>query len=259
MSAPREAVILAGGRGTRLAGVVDDRPKPLAEVAGRPFLEWLLLALRARGVARAHLLGGHLGERLAAWAGPAADRLGMRIEVTLEPEPLGTAGALRHALPGLDGDPLLVANGDSLCPLPLTDLAELHRRTGAAAALVAVRVPDASRYGTLVLDAGGRVAEFREKDPAGRPGLVSGGVALLARRVVERIPAGRPVSLEREVLPALAARGELVALPVEGRLLDIGTPESLREAEVVLPELAAEVAGVQVRPPGADQSLGVTR
>ncbi len=256
MTAPRAAAILAGGKGTRLAGVVDDRPKPLAEVAGRPFLEWLLLALRARGVRRAHLLGGHQGARLAAWAEEVGERLGLALSVTVEPRPLGTGGALRLALDALAGDPLLVLNGDSLCPLPLAALAERHRAAGATATLLAVRVPDAGRFGTLALDAGGRVREFREKDPAGGPGLVSGGVYLLARRLVEEIPAGRAVSLEREILPGLAARGELVALPVAGRLLDIGTPDSFREAETLLPELAAEAAGVQVPPVRADQAGG---
>ena len=256
MTAPRTAVILAGGKGTRLAGVVDDRPKPLAEVAGRPFLEWLLLALRAHGVRRAHLLGGHLGDRLAAWARETGPRLGVALSVTVEPEPLGTGGALRLALEEVADDPLLVANGDSLCPLPLTALAERHRATGAAATLLAVEVPDAARFGTLVLDGEGRVREFREKDPAGGTGLVNGGVYLLARRVVEEIPAARPVSLEREILPVLAARGTLFGLPVAGRLLDIGTPPSLREAERLAPELAAEAAGVQVPPVRADQTGG---
>ncbi len=256
MTVPGTAVILAGGKGTRLAGIVDDRPKPLAEVAGRPFLEWLLLALRARGIRRAHLLGGHLGDRLAAWASGAGERLGVALAVTVEPEPLGTGGALRLALEEVAGDPLLVLNGDSLCPLPLAALAERHRASGAAATLLAVRVPDASRFGTLVLDERDRVREFREKDPMGGPGLVNGGVYLLARRVVEEIPPARAVSLEREILPALAARGALAALPVAGRLLDIGTPASFREAERLAPELAAEAAGVQVPPVRADQTGG---
>ncbi len=257
MRAPASAVILAGGRGTRLAGVVADRPKPLAPVAGRPFLEWLLLALRARGIRRALLLGGHLGDRLETWARSAGPRLGMDLPVTVEPRPRGTGGALRLALPAVAEDPLLVLNGDSLvAPLPLETLAARHRETGAAATLLAVTVPDASRFGTLALDGAGRVREFREKDPAGGPGTVSAGVCLLSRAVVEAIPAGRAVSLEREVLPALAARGELAALPVAGRLLDIGTPESFRAAPAVLPELAAEAAGVQVRPLPADQEVG---
>ncbi len=225
---PVDAVILVGGKGTRLQGIVRDRPKPMAEVCGRPFLEWLLLALQLQGVRRVILATGHMAETIEVHfrnPGPLA----MELVFSRERAPLGTGGALRNALDKISTQRVLVLNGDSTCPFDLDLLMERHLRSKALATLWLVPVEDCSRYGSVEVDADGRVTAFREKTPSPRPGLISAGVYLLERSALEGIPPHRPVSLETEVFPSLVGTG-LYASTGRGPFLDIGTPESYAAA-----------------------------
>lgn len=216
------ALVLAGGLGTRLRPVVADRPKALAEVGGRPFLAYLLDQLAGTGIRRVVLCTGHLGEQIPRAFGDVYR--GLRLVYSREASPLGTGGALRLALPLLRSDIVLVMNGDSYCGMALKRFWNRHRACGGAGSLVLTRVSETSRYGR-VLCRGGRVVRFEEKDGRGGPGWVNAGVYLLARRVMAAIPAGRAVSLEREVLPALVQQG-LCGYLSRGRFVDIGTPET---------------------------------
>lgn len=238
------ALVLAGGRGTRLQPVVGDRPKPLAQVGDRPFLSRLLDQLAAAGIERTVLCVGYLADQVERACGSQHD--GMQLVYSREAAPLGTAGALRHALPMVEGDHVLVLNGDSYCDLELQQFAcwaaARHR-----AALVAVRVPDVARYGVVIqgraLEGGGRlVAGFREKDFRSGPGLVNAGVYCLHRGVLEALPAGVPLALERDVLPDLLASG-LAAWPSSAPFLDIGTPESYAAADAFFATVARRHAG----------------
>jgi D-glycero-alpha-D-manno-heptose 1-phosphate guanylyltransferase len=225
------AVLLAGGLGTRLRSVVADRPKVLAPVAGRPFLAWLLDQVSAAGIRRAVVCTGYLAEQVEAAFG---DRHGdVALTYSREAEPLGTGGALRHALAHLGPGPCVVLNGDSCCATPLAALWQHHAIRGARATLLATLVPDAARFGRLEADATGNVTGFVEKDGRRGPAWINAGVAVVARGVIERIPAGRPVSLEREVWPALVGRG-LLALRRVAPFVDIGTPEDFALAARVL-------------------------
>ena len=141
---------------------------------------------------------------------------------------LGTGGALRNALPLIERDRMLVSNGDSYVDFDLSALVRTHERLRPEATIVLAGVDEVARFGAVELDARGRVTGFREKESRSG-GLVNGGVYLLERKLVERLPAD-PSSLERECFPALVARGQLAGMPVAGRLVDIGTPESLRAA-----------------------------
>lgn len=213
------AVILAGGLGTRLAGVVD-KPKVLAEVAGRPFLEILLAQLRGAGVTNVLLCTGHRAAEFSQFL-----RKGVR--ESREPEPRGTGGALRHALAELP-ERFFVLNGDSYCDADLQALAAFHVEKRAAATLLCAHVHDTARFGAVVLDGDGRVQRFEEKGPSG-PGAINAGVYVIEREVVAAIPAGRAVSLERETFPSLL--GRLFGVAVDARFIDIGTPESFAEAQ----------------------------
>jgi histidinol-phosphate phosphatase family protein len=234
------ALVLAGGAGTRLRPVVADRPKPLAPVDGQPFLDHVLQQLADAGVRRAVLCTGHLGDRFEREYGR---RFGeMEIVCAREAEPLGTAGALRAALPQVDSEAVLVLNGDSYCDVPLARFA-----AEAAAAntpmLVAVDVADTARFGRLQLAADGRVLAFAEKQQADPgPGPINAGIYWLPRGVLERLPATAPLSLERDVLPGLVASG-LRAFRTDGAFLDIGTPESYAAASGFFSRLAARAAG----------------
>jgi D-glycero-alpha-D-manno-heptose 1-phosphate guanylyltransferase len=231
-----QAVVLVGGLGSRLRPTVADRPKALAIVGGRPFLDWLLLALRGQGVRRIVLATGHLAEafdpHLAGWRS-----LGLEVELSREASPLGTGGAARLALDRVEAERVLVLNGDSFCPFDLARLA-------APPALWLVEVEDASRFGSVELEADGRVRSFREKVDAVGPGLINAGVYLFDRADVAAIPPGRAVSLEREVLPGLVERG-LRGVVGSGPFVDIGTPESYATADRLFRggRLAAPAAG----------------
>lgn len=222
------AVILAGGFGTRLRSVVSDRPKVLAEVGGRPFLGYLLDQLVAEDVKSVVLCTGYLGEQVQ-------DRLGthyrtLALQYSREPQPLGTGGALRLALPMLDTDSVLVMNGDSYCDTRLDAFANWHAGRRPPATILLAETDDTRRYGRVQVDDQGRVLRFSEKTDDMDPGLVNAGIYLLSRTLIGSIAFGRAVSLEREVFPDWIGRG-LCGFRGDGRLWDIGIPESYARAE----------------------------
>ncbi len=223
-----EVIVLAGGMGTRLRQVVTDRPKPMAEVAGRPFLEWLLLMLRGQQVRRVVLAIGYKGKAIQAHFGDGA-AWGMEISYSHEQTPLGTGGCLRLASSQLEGERFVVLNGDSYCPVDLGLLQRTHVLNAADATLWLVEVPDCSRYGAVEVDASNRVVSFHEKGDRAGSGLINAGIYLFERRVMERIPGRGAVSLETAVFPDLLGGG-LSAVVGNGPFLDIGTPEDYLRA-----------------------------
>lgn len=222
---PFSALILAGGLGTRLRPVVADRPKALAPIDGEPFLLRILDQLVRGGCTRAILCTGHLGDQVEREFGSAHE--GMELAWSREGIPLGTAGALRQALPLLGDDAALVVNGDSYCDLDLGEFVGCARQRGPA--LVTVAVDDTSRYGRVDVDPAGRVVGFAEKGVGG-PGLVNAGIYWLPRTAIENGPFVVPSSLERDVLPGLVGNG-LLSFATDAPFLDIGTPESFAAAE----------------------------
>lgn len=223
-------LVLAGGKGTRLAAAVPNRPKVLAPVGDRPFLDILLERLHGQGLRRvALLLGVHHQQVLDHLAGGAVVPPGMEVATVVEDQPLGTAGALKLAA-AFCKSTFLVANGDTYLDLDAAALWAEHQRVGALATLAGMHVPDGGRYGTLEIDGDGRLGAFREKDAAGRPGLISGGVYVMEPALLDLIPAGRAVSLEQEVFPAAIAAGHrLQVVPQTGRFFDIGTEASWQD------------------------------
>jgi mannose-1-phosphate guanylyltransferase len=224
-----QALLLAGGEGTRLRPLTHTLPKPVMPLAGRPFLSFMLDWLGRHGVDEAILSCGFLSEGVRRVLGDIYD--GMRVRYVVESEPLGTAGPVRLAYDqGLLAERLLVLNGDVLTDIDLDDQLAQHERTGAAATLALVAVDDVESYGVVPTDAEGRVEAFLEK-MAERPptNRINAGAYVLERSVVEAIPSGRAVSFEREVFPALVDSG-LFGYPAEGYWIDIGAPERYLEA-----------------------------
>jgi NDP-sugar pyrophosphorylase family protein len=221
-------VILAGGLGTRLRDALPGLPKVIAPVAGRPFVTHLFDQLLSAGFREAVLLTGHLHDEVQRELGSGYQ--GLRLRYSREGRPLGTGGAVRAALPGIGTPTLLVMNGDSFVEVDLSRLARFHACRASAVTLSLTHVEDAGRFGRVRLGMSDQVVAFEEKAASGGAGWVNAGVALLGRHVVEAIPADRPVSLERDVLPAWVARGQVFGLRAAGRFLDIGTPESLAGA-----------------------------
>jgi NDP-sugar pyrophosphorylase family protein len=233
------AAILAGGLGTRLRPVLADRPKVLAPVGSRPVLTYLLDQLAAASVREVVLLTGHGADRVRAALGETY--AGMRLVHSAEPAPLGTAGALRHALPHLASPTVLLLNGDSYCDADLAAFARFHRAHGGAASLVLARVADAARFGQVRVGAGGRVVRFEEKGQSREPGWVNAGIYLLDRALVAAVPPARPASLERDLLPGWVADGRVFGLRCGGRFLDVGTPQSYAQAERFFRSLARKL------------------
>jgi NDP-sugar pyrophosphorylase family protein len=227
-----QALVLCGGLGTRLQAAFDSGPKALAPVAGRPFLDYQLAWLRRQGVHRAVLCVGYRHEQIEAlYPAGAGDPV---IAYSEESEPLGTAGAVKNAERFVDGERFFVVNGDSLANASLADLFAFHRERGAVATIATVAVDDAARYGSVAADDEGRVTGFAEKGAANGPGRVNAGIYVMERAVLDAIPAGRKVSLERETFPSLAGRG-LYAFAAHGSFIDIGVPEALASAQAEIP------------------------
>jgi D-glycero-D-manno-heptose 1,7-bisphosphate phosphatase len=231
----RQCAILAGGLGTRLGALTATTPKPILPVGDRPFLAWLMREFVRFGVEEFLLLTGHLSDRLAeSLAGIAATLpRPARIVISEEPAPAGTGGALFHARDRLD-ERFLLCNGDSLFDFNLaTLLADAARDPDETVGRIVLRrLEDASRYGVVETD-GERVRAFRERAEPGAPGTINAGIYLLDRRVLEHVT---PVcSLERDVLPGLAARGVLRGTQACGYFVDIGVPEDLARARRDLP------------------------
>jgi NDP-sugar pyrophosphorylase family protein len=223
-----DAVILAGGKGTRLRSVVGDRPKVLAEVCGRPFLAHLLDRLVEAEVRSAVLSTGYLAHSVQAAFG--ASYRDLPLTYCAETELRGTGGALRLAVQQVASDAVLVMNGDSICRTDLLSFFRFFEDRQAKAAVVLVRKADVRRYGQVHTAPDGRVLGFVEKGEAHGAGWINAGVYLFRREVLEAIPDERPVSLEREVFPALVGQG-FVGYRQRSAFLDIGTPESYRRAE----------------------------
>jgi NDP-sugar pyrophosphorylase family protein len=245
------AWILAGGLGTRLAGVLGDLPKVLAPIGERPFLDVLLDQLVAAGFERVVLLLGvqhqvvldFLVDRGRRRAGQNAsqgatqdatiDGLSddLMIDVSIEARPLGTGGALRHAQSHADG-PFFLLNGDTYLDFDAAGMVERHRNTQALVTMAAVERPDCRRFGSIDADSEGVLRGFREKRESVGKGWINAGVYLMQPDIMSFIADGRSVSLEGEVFPRLVSEGRRVVIAgQQGEFFDIGTPESLREFE----------------------------
>jgi D-glycero-alpha-D-manno-heptose 1-phosphate guanylyltransferase len=221
-----KAVLLVGGLGTRLRSVVPSTPKPLAAVGGRSFLELLVRQLRNQGITNLVMCTGYLGEQVQNEFGNGGSR-GVSIEYSQELAPLGTAGALKLAQAYLRSVPeFLVMNGDSFLEIDLDQMTRFHR---GLASMAVLQVDNAARYGTVKMEAEGRVTGFSEKTASEGPGVVNGGVYVFNPAVLEYIPEG-PASLERDVFPQILHRG-VYALKHQGMFIDIGTPEDYARAQ----------------------------
>jgi len=224
--------VLAGGLGTRIAGLYPDRPKALVPVAGRPFIDHVLSGLAAHDLTDVVLCAGHGAEALVRHVGDGPVP-GVRVRPVIEEQPLGTAGALAFARAAVDhpAETFLALNGDTWAEFDPGALLALHGRLGADATLACYEVADATARGTVVPADDGRLSAFREKAHAG-PGWVSGGVYALEPRALDDVDAAHARSLESDVFPALLARGRtLGAWRAPGRFWDMGTPEGRAEAE----------------------------
>ena len=238
-----QALILAGGEGTRLRPLTSTVPKPVVPLVDRPFIQFMLDWLRSHGVDDVVMSCGHLADGVRNVLGDGAD-FGVRLRYVEEPRPLGTGGALKHAESLLD-ERFLMLNGDVLTDIDITSQLRRHEATGARGTLALYPVEDPSAYGLVRLDDAGAVTEFVEKPSADQidTNNISAGVYVLERSVLELLAPGQPASIEREVFPELVGHG-LYGHVSRGYWMDIGTPERYLQAtfDILEGNVATEVA-----------------
>lgn len=219
-------IVLAGGLGTRLRSVVADRPKCLAPVGERPFLALQLDMLATRGIQRFVLSLGHMASMVQRAIAPLQARL--RIDTVIEPEPLGTGGAILHTMQIADIGECLVTNGDTWLDADLSGLiAPLNPAAHEKLRLGCTVVADRSRYGGVAFEGSGLVAGFIPKGAEGS-GPINAGFYRVHRSAFDGWSAGSTFSLEADVLPGLVAAGAVSATPLDGGFIDIGVPEDYR-------------------------------
>lgn len=228
-----DAIILAGGLGTRLRSAVPDLPKPLAQVNGRPFLDLLLTQIeRADEIKKVILAVGYRSERIIEQYANCG-RFSFELVFSKEDEPLGTGGALIKACKLTQTNEILVLNGDSYVDIDIGGLIGVHRESGAPFTIVLKDADDCRRYGKVEVNSACRVISFGEKDAnAAGPGLINAGVYVFDRALFED-EAERNLSLETGLLPEYVRYGGYGYI-VHGRFIDIGIPETYREAQQYL-------------------------
>ena len=236
------AVVLAGGFGTRIKHLLGDLPKPMAPVNGRPFVEWVVRYLAAQGIRNVILSTGYLAATVEKHF---ASQPVKNVRVTCVPEtaPLGTAGGFLNATLGTDKPSAawLVLNGDSLVMAPLAKFFQTLDPAEIAGAILGVPMADASRFGTISQNAHGELTGFNEKKPGA--GDINAGVYLFRAATLEKFPAKTPLSFELDVFPALISSGvRLQAIVTDAPFLDIGTPDSLPQAESFVEKNRAQFA-----------------
>jgi mannose-1-phosphate guanylyltransferase len=263
---PLEAILLVGGRGTRLRPLTISIPKPLLPTAGVPFLAHQLARAASCGVTRVVLATSYRSQMFAECFGDGSS-FGLELDYVHEEEPLGTGGGIRNAASRLRSgpdDPVVVLNGDILSGHDLPAQLDMHRKADAAVTLHLVEVTDPARFGCVPTDDNQRVTAFLEKTPNPVTNRINAGCYVYTRRAIDEIPPGRVVSVERETFPALIESGQVVMGYVDNAYwLDVGTPEAFvrGSCDLVLGRLASPVVptpGESLILPGATVYAGAT-
>ena len=226
-----QAILLCGGMGTRLRSVVSDRPKPMADICGKPFLQYLLEMLRDKGITEVIFALGYMGEMIEDYFQDGS-AFGLKIAYSYEEEPLGTGGAIRNALPKILEEEVLVLNADTYFPMDYQGLYRFHQENDGDFSLATRAVPDISRYGAVRRDAAGRILAWNEKlEDGGQPlaGEINGGIYVMKKSLIAEIPEGKQ-SLEQDCIPKWLSEGKRIfGLPFEGYFMDIGIPKDYQQ------------------------------
>ncbi len=231
----KEAIILAGGLGTRLQGVVNDVPKSMASINGRPFLEYQLDYLEKQGFTKVVLSVGYLSEIIIRHFGNRYQSI--QIDYSVEPEPLGTGGAVKLSCAQTASGNVFVLNGDTLFQVDFDKMEQIHLQNHADVTLALREVPDAGRYGRVQMDEDGRITAFCEKQPGAGKGLINGGIYLLNTRLLENLQFPEKFSLERDCFEKITQTHRLQSIVSKGYFIDIGIPDDYQKAQTELPRL----------------------
>ncbi|MEW5911539.1 MAG: sugar phosphate nucleotidyltransferase [Thermodesulfobacteriota bacterium] len=228
------AFVLAGGLGTRLRPIIDNLPKVLAPIEGRPFITYLLDQLDKAKFNRAVLCTGYLGEVVQATIGE--NYRGLMIQYSQEKTKMGTGGAIRLAYDNFKNgslDNILAINGDSFCREDLNKLWINHIRNKAAGTILLKKMNNIDRYGSVSVDRLGNITSFIEKKGKKEKGLINTGIYVLNKKIIQSINVGGEVSLEHDIFPKWLGNG-LLGIETGAPFIDIGTPSSFKEAQQIL-------------------------
>lgn len=235
-----DVVILCGGRGKRLRSVVSDRPKPMVEIKGRPFLDILIEQVATFGFRRFILCLGHKSAFLERYYKQRQALKGIELLFSKENRPLGTAGAIKNAQALIQSNPFLVMNGDSLCRLNLDDFIKFHKRKKAFCSLVLAKVKNNGDYSNVGIDREKRIKAYSEKPKFSLDNnLISVGIYSFDKRVLNRIPKNKKCSLEYVIFPSML-KNRFYGFITKGAFIDIGTPKRLKKAMGVIATIAGQ-------------------
>ncbi|MFA5142569.1 MAG: sugar phosphate nucleotidyltransferase [Candidatus Omnitrophota bacterium] len=218
-----DVLILCGGKGERLKGLAGEKPKPMADISGRPFLDILITHLAGFGFRRFILCAGYKGEVIRDYYSQKPQG-NSEILTIIEKPPLGTAGAIKNAEPVIGTNPFLVSNGDSFCKLDYFEFVKDHFARGSSYSMVVAKSSGNRDCGLVKLNDAGRITGFSEKKESAGDGYVNAGIYLLDKKIFALIKRGKKTSLEHDIFPGLAGK-DFYGYPVNNVLTDIGTPE----------------------------------
>ena len=225
-----EAIILAGGFGTRLREVIQDLPKPMAPINNIPFLEYLVKYLKHFGITKIIFSTGHLSKKISDYFGEEFN--GISIAYSHEDTPLGTGGGIRLALEKCKDKEVLVMNGDSFFDIDLHNYFQLHQQSHSSCSLAIRKVEDASRYGTIQLKENGKIISFNEKNGKNEPGLINAGVYIINRDLyLKNTPEQVNFSIEKDFYEKLVSHFNIFGFQLPGYFIDIGIPEDYNKAQ----------------------------
>lgn len=237
-----KAVLLVGGLGTRLRAVLPSAPKPLASLGDKSFLELPVRQLQRQGIRRLVMCTGYLAEQIEKEFGNGS-AWNVEVEYSREQQPMGTGGALKLAERFLADAPYcVVMNGDSFLEVNFGKLVDFHKQHGGPITIAVVTVPNAQRYGTVLLDQNKRVTGFVEKTGKEAPGVINAGVYVFSREFLSQLPEG-PASLERDIFPRILDQ-RVYAFESDGIFIDIGTPEDYARARAMCDRLEQAAASM---------------
>jgi D-glycero-alpha-D-manno-heptose 1-phosphate guanylyltransferase len=222
-----DVLILCGGLGKRLRSVVRDKPKPLAEIDKRAFLDLLIDCIAGYGFKRFILCTGYMGAAIAEHYGKPSE--GVEILFSQEGHALGTAGAVKNAEPLIRSNPFLVANGDSFCKVNLSEFLNFHQKNSASLSMVVTRSQNSKDFGTITLSDSQEIVLFEEKKAGTKEAFINAGIYLMDKNILSLIPSDRKYSLEVDLFPQHTGRG-FYGYVVTSELIDIGTPERYKQA-----------------------------
>lgn len=226
-----DVVILCGGMGTRLKAVVDDRPKPMAQIENRPFIDILIGHVSAFGFRRFILCTGYKTESIQEYY--KNRKCNIEILISREQELLGTGGAVKNAQPLIGSDPFLVLNGDSFLDVDLCRFGQFHLAKKALLSIALINTMDTKTYGSIKIDSTGRIVEFCEKKEKSQKGMINAGIYLFNHEVLSLMPDSGKFSLEYDFFPKIVNR-EMYGYLTKGLFVDIGTPQRYAQAKQLL-------------------------